>query len=438
MAKYLLLLFNASILSIFSFFIDGDVSIEMNVPGNIQPGDEFTVELVIEKTNVDGFAKIQLELPDGLEAIEGDSHTGKFDFIDQKVKILFWNLPPEDKFTITFTVKVSPSFTDEINLNGKLSYIIDNERKEVEFSQNTTEGNPSNEGNTDPVTDPVVAPVTDPNTDPVTNTDSATNTPDISASRTINTNQIDAGEELTVTIQINKGDLGGFAKIQDIIPAGFEAKEGESNGGKFSVLDTKVKILWMNLPSEPEFTITYKLIAKNGVSGDFNLDQGIFSYVLPEASGAQELQLESSSFNVKTEQVAAVDPDPVDENSNGDENKNDEEKNNTQDLPKIEKPNVEPVKGINYRVQICATHTQVDASYFVKNHNVTEEIFMELHEGWTKFTVGNFSYYQQARDHRETVRTNNNIVGPFVTAYNDGTRITVQQALMLSQQKWVP
>ena len=437
MAKYLLL-FNASILSIFSLFIDGDVSVEMNVPGNIQPGDEFTVELVVKKTNVDGFAKIQVDLPDGLEASEGNSHTGKFTFSEQKVKILFWNLPPEDIFTITFKVKVSPSFTDDINLNGKLSYIVDNERKEVEFNQTNIENGSLNEENIAANTE--VNPVDETDTEPIA-LNEPENNPNISTSRTINTNQIEAGQELTVAIHIMKEDLGGFAKIQDIIPAGFEAKEGESNGGKFSLLDNKVKILWMNLPSEPEFTVTYQLIATNDVSGDFKLDQGIFSYVLPEASDAKEIALETKSFVVIAEQIANVDPDNnINEQMEQDEDTNEtnSESNNSENNVEIEAPNTKPAKGINYRVQICATHTSVDASYFVKNNNVTEEIFMDLHEGWTKFTVGNFLDYKQARNHRETVRANNNIVGPFVTAYNDGARITVQQALMLSQQKWVP
>ena len=63
---------------------------------------------------------------------------------------------------------------------------------------------------------------------------------------------------------------------------------------------------------------------------------------------------------------------------------------------------------------------------------------MDMHEGWHKFTVGQFNRYKEARNHRENVRSNNKIVGPFVTAYNQGTRITVQEALMITKQQWVP
>jgi len=61
-----------------------------------------------------------------------------------------------------------------------------------------------------------------------------------------------------------------------------------------------------------------------------------------------------------------------------------------------------------------------------------------MHDGWHKFTVGAFDVYGDARNHREDVKGENKITGPFVTAYNTGNRITVQEALMISKQQWVP
>jgi hypothetical protein len=65
-----------------------------------------------------------------------------------------------------------------------------------------------------------------------------------------------------------------------------------------------------------------------------------------------------------------------------------------------------------------------------------DEVMQEMHEGWFKFTVGGFSDYSEARNKREEL-TPFNLPGPFVTAYNAGTRITVQEALMITRQTWV-
>jgi len=60
-----------------------------------------------------------------------------------------------------------------------------------------------------------------------------------------------------------------------------------------------------------------------------------------------------------------------------------------------------------------------------------------MHQGWHKYTVGEHQIYKGARNHREVIKTQHNIKGPFVTAYNNGVRITVQEALMISKDSWI-
>jgi hypothetical protein len=98
-----------------------------------------------------------------------------------------------------------------------------------------------------------------------------------------------------------------------------------------------------------------------------------------------------------------------------------------------------PEKGVTYKVQITAGKREVSAGYFPQRHRFRGQVDMERHEGWVKYTSGRFNSYREARDQRVAfVNAGHNFPGPFVTAYNDGVRITVQEALMLSQQKWVP
>ena len=55
---------------------------------------------------------------------------------------------------------------------------------------------------------------------------------------------------------------------------------------------------------------------------------------------------------------------------------------------------------------------------------------------WYKYTIGAFNIYKEARDRRNEIwAEENKIDDAFVTAYNSGERITVQEALMISKQK---
>jgi hypothetical protein len=94
-------------------------------------------------------------------------------------------------------------------------------------------------------------------------------------------------------------------------------------------------------------------------------------------------------------------------------------------------------KGITYKVQILAAHRLVDKSYLKKKFSFEEDYNIEHHNGWIKYTTGRYTQYKDARDARVKITgASSKLPGPFVTAYNDGERITVQEALLVSKQLW--
>ena len=101
------------------------------------------------------------------------------------------------------------------------------------------------------------------------------------------------------------------------------------------------------------------------------------------------------------------------------------------------KAGLSPDKGITYKVQILAAHRVVDKTYLMKKFSFEEDYNIEHHNGWIKYTTGNYAQYKDARDARVKITSDSNkLPGPFVTAYNDGERITVQEALLISKQLW--
>jgi hypothetical protein len=87
---------------------------------------------------------------------------------------------------------------------------------------------------------------------------------------------------------------------------------------------------------------------------------------------------------------------------------------------------------------VLAGHRDVSQAWFAKKFNFHNQVDAERHENWIKYTTGNHGKYESARNSREQIRRAHALPGPFVTAYLDGERVTVQEALLVSQQNWTP
>ena len=237
--------------------------------------------------------------------------------------------------------------------------------------------------------------------------------------------------------------------------------EIESLEGMYSFKNQIVKIIWMSLPSQSEFIIAYKLTANEGTSGNQKIN-GTFSYI--EGNETQKIALTPSNIFIEKDDqgVATIiidDEGGVFEESDKPEEEviaatEEVEKPEILDspyteeltIPQPEDDDKEPIAEVTsfespesdvvYKVQIAAGHQSVPGNYFDKKYKLTEKISIENHEGWIKYTIGSFSVYKEGRDRRNSVWSANKINDAFVTAYNYGSRITVQEALMITNQKW--
>jgi hypothetical protein len=89
-------------------------------------------------------------------------------------------------------------------------------------------------------------------------------------------------------------------------------------------------------------------------------------------------------------------------------------------------------------VQLLAGHNDVSRNWISTRFNYNGSADSERHEGWVKYTTGSFPAYQLARNERENINNTHHFPQPFVTAYYLGERITVEEALVISQQDWIP
>jgi hypothetical protein len=472
--KSILVFSSVLFISIAAIFQTNNIIVTSTLPNYAKPGETVDFEVMVSKGSLSGFSKLQMIFPEGFQVEAVDVKGGTFSFVDQKLKIIWVSLPADPKFSLKFKVNIKTGTVGSFPLEGQFSYIQDGVRSNEKFNTNIfiAEEKPAALANAQSTTDPANSSTETAESTMVTATASPAS---FEFSRALSKLNLKPSESTTVKLTVGKKGISGFGKITEIIPDGFTAEEIESNGAIFSVLNNEVRFLWMTLPASDSFDISYKLVAgtqegEQSIKGSFsyvedtktrvnstsatifkvNGDEAVASATPPDETTTTEEP--SSTEKSTTEEVASankVTPSETEEEEEP-ETETEEEEEEEEEEPAVESATasteessneVDPAtinREVSYRVQICATRKAVNKQYFVKNNSVSEAIFTDMHDGWHKFTVGAFDIYGDARNHREDVKESNKITGPFVTAYNRGNRITVQEALMISKQQWVP
>lgn len=420
-----------------------DIGIDLNVPAQIEAGNEIYVEITLDKSDFDSFARFQQEIPAGLTPIPVITANADFSFKDGKVKFIWLKLPSEQNITISYKLQVDQRLKGNFNLDGSFSYIANNERKTVKVDAKNIVINPSTTIDPKLIVDindfrNLVVPVkrTRPGIDQVK---CIRQTPYLA----------EGSNQYLVNLLINKGNKEKFAKIQEIVPEGYSALAVESKKAIFTFKDQTVKLLWMNLPTDPYFVVSYKLVPNEGVTEKPNMD-GTFSYI--ESDNTLSINIVESDVNlqnVSQENLLAIissQAEIINEPVNYVQPKNYSGKVKIEiaesALKLIREDTkltnmLEPESGIYYRVQVAAGHRPININRYFKKYNLDKEVRTEFHEGWRKYSVGSFFVYKAARDYRVQIWNTTTIDDAFVSAYNEGKRITVQEALMITNHEWI-
>lgn len=453
---------------LFLGFLSGSsVRLSMDVDASVEAGEEFEVVVHVEKGKLESFARYQVDLPRGVVATGGKAMNANYTYDGESVRFVWLRLPYASSFEVKYNLRVDARLRGRFTLGGEFSYIESNVRKVEKIEGVEVEIRPSKK----------VAPDKQLDIQEYQRSIPAQRDLSLARSKVRCVREVPRimgeGNDLIVRLLVSREALMKFAKIEEKLPEGYTAEPIETRDAIFSCEDGVVKFLWMTLPAEPQFVVSYRLIPPLGISEMEPTLEGRFSFMQNEFTRMikitqRDVELHNMSAADMETLVRSV-PLEVEGGSpmapkggttvSGGQLQPEGPSEGGMDIPiryqKIESGSgggrrtggrqrpirmdaylLEPEQGVYYRVQVAAGHRPIDINRYFRRLSLHADVRTERHEGWYKYSVGSFREYKEARDYRVEVWNTTPIHDAFVAAYNNGERITVQEALMITSQKW--
>lgn len=116
--------------------------------------------------------------------------------------------------------------------------------------------------------------------------------------------EVKPGTEFTVTLTVHKGNQSGFARLQQFLPKGFSAEAVETRKAQFINDEESAKFIWISLPADEVFTVSYKVKVDANIDGK-QVVNGLFYYIQDEKT--QKLALDPIEIMVSNSASAVQD-----------------------------------------------------------------------------------------------------------------------------------
>lgn len=446
MVKALFITLNLAGLIILPFLYVGIVNVEHQAPSEVDAGSSIEVEITLDKSGVTGPARLKLDFSDAQGLIPESIENGgaSFSYNDETGIFIWTSIQPQEQLVLKYRIKADGNASGVKTISGSFSYLDEEERKTMDIPSIIvtvigTESTAINNENTS----------TENETTSSETSENNTTTNNVLDEVTCNREITKSGDDFIVKIDINKGNNGGFARVKETVPNGFDAVEVEKAGAVFKFVDNNAKFLWTNLPeNKSTITVKYKLKRTTAPSGTYNVDgefSGEFLIVndVPKSvkipTGTLTVDGDAEVIVENNNNISNNENNNTNTNNSNNSNNNNTAENNNEVVNNNENKTTIVQNGntnITYKVQVLAAHKTVSNNYIKRHYGYSGGVALENHEGWVKYTTGSFGVYKEARDKRNSLNSLD-FPGPFVTAYNKGERITVQEALMISKQDWV-
>lgn len=342
--------------------------------------NQWRVEISIQKADLQGFAKVEETVPDGYTVVDLKSSSAVFSIDNQEVKYIWYDIPENDVVTVSYKMlPLIPMDNRTPAISGSFSYLKDEETASTPII---------NQGDDEPKL--LVESVKD----------------------TVEAEVVEIAENIVKE------------ETEDQKIAASDSQKATEEAARIVAEEQKAAELKAAEQKAAELAAATAAAAKAAQEAKIAAEEKAAQL----ADAAKASQAAAQTTESKPSEIKKSQPDNTAVAS---------AKKSVNDGNIVNVP--EPEEGIFYRVQIAAGKNNLNREVFAKLYNFDEGFKLENAGGLLKYTTGYHQVYKAARDDRERITSKYaKFKGPFVAAYNDGERITVQEALMVSSQKWFP
>jgi hypothetical protein len=233
------------------------------------------------------------------------------------------------------------------------------------------------------------------------------------------------GKPVPVTVTIDRGTTGEFARFFQDLPQGFSVEAVESSGADFYWDNNQVNFVWVKLPPVPVVRVQYLVKPDAALSGSFRLG-GRLDYI---DGGSERRSVEIQPLLIRldrkarVEDAAKVESLPVTITGEG----AGESKTGTE--------NVVPAKvKVDFRVQVAIASLRLLKEELESRIGcaLRYDIITLKSGNMYKYQSGSFRKYDEAEAYLSELK-DCGVKDAFIVAYKDGEQISIEMARSLTE-----
>ncbi len=115
-------------IAIHSLFAQGEIFVDIHLPNKIEAAKTYTIDIVLHKENVNGFAKLELYLPVGIDLSPIENAGATLIKQGQLIKYIWLELPASKDIKITANLSVDYRINGYKEIYGNFYYIQNKNR----------------------------------------------------------------------------------------------------------------------------------------------------------------------------------------------------------------------------------------------------------------------------------------------------------------------